>query len=41
MGRPHRVHWGKEPVSQHKKILDNSEDSTDNVKLEKIDIPYV
>ena len=24
-----------------KKILDNSEDSTDNVKLEKIDIPYV
>lgn len=26
---------------KHKKILDNSEDSTDNVKLEKIDIPYV
>lgn len=24
-----------------KKILDNSEDSTDNVKLEKIEIPYV
>lgn len=24
-----------------KKILDNSEDSTDNVKLEKVDIPYV
>ena len=22
MGRPHRVHRGKEPVSQHKKILD-------------------
>ena len=28
-------------ISKTQKILDNSEDSTDNVKLEKIDIPYV
>lgn len=28
-------------ISKKQKILDNSEDSTDNVKLEKIDIPYV
>ncbi len=28
-------------ISKTQKILDNSEDSTDNMKLEKIDIPYV
>ena len=28
-------------ISKKQKILDNSEDSTDNVELEKIDIPYV